>query len=78
MTAVNHTINLSIINEVKSNGRLLSDVAKQYGVSTKAVYQLVRQSEQPSTSRTLTLRSEIEQLRSRIQELTLELSHITQ
>lgn len=77
MTVINQNRNLNIIHEVKNNGRLLSDVAKQYGLSTKVVYQLVRQSEQQPTSRTIVLKSEITQLRNRIRQLTQELTLIT-
>ncbi len=78
MTVINHSRNLSIIHEVKNNGRLLSDVARQYGLSTKVVYQLVRQSEQQPASRTIVLKSEIAQLRNKIRQLTQELTLITQ
>ena len=77
MNTIKPELSLSIIDEVKNNGRLLSDVAKQYGLSTKVVYQLVRQSEQPK-NRGKRLKLEIEQLRSRISKLTGELSRIAQ
>ena len=75
MTTIKHELNLSVIDEVKNNGRLLSDVARQYGLSTKTVYQLVRQSEQPE-SRSKIIKLEIEQLRSRISKLSEELCRI--
>lgn len=78
MTVINHNLNLSIIHEVKNNGRLLSDVARQYGLSTKVVYQLVRQNEQQPTNRSMVLKSEIAQLRIKIKQLTQELTLITQ
>ncbi|MEZ9197584.1 transposase [Shewanella sp. 10N.286.54.B9] len=78
MTEIKNQLNLNIIHEVKNNGRLLSDVAKQYGLSTKVVYQLVRQSEQQPASRTIVLKSEITQLRNKIRRLTQELTLMTQ
>ncbi len=78
MTEIKNQLNLNIIHEVKNNGRLLSDVARQYGLSTKVVYQLVRQSEQQPASRTIVLKSEIAQLRNKIRQLTQELTLITQ
>lgn len=78
MTEIKNQLNLNIIHEVKNNGRLLSDVARQYGLSTKVVYQLVRQSEQQPASRTIVLKSEIAQLRNKIRQLTQELTLMTQ
>ncbi|ACJ27487.1 Conserved hypothetical protein [Shewanella piezotolerans WP3] len=75
MTPIKHELSLRIIDEVKNNRRLLSDVARQYGLPTKAVYQLVSRSEQPE-SRFKILKLEIEQLRNRISKLSNEVCRI--
>ncbi|WP_281212507.1 transposase [Shewanella insulae] len=64
-----------IVAEVKSNNCLLSDVAKQFGVSTKTVYQLVRQSEQQG-GRVGVLRAEIDRLTMQLNQLMRELKLI--
>ncbi|MCG9713918.1 transposase [Shewanella insulae] len=64
-----------IVAEVKSNNCLLSDVAKQFGVSTKTVYQLVRQSEQQG-GRVGVLRAEIDRLTLQLNQLMRELKLI--
>ena len=61
-----------IVEEVKRNDALLSEVAKKFGVSTKTVYQLVRQSEQQG-SRASTLRTEIDKLTMQLNYLMREL-----
>ncbi|AQS40319.1 hypothetical protein Sps_05250 [Shewanella psychrophila] len=61
-----------IVNRVKTSDSLLSDVAKEFGVSTKTVYLLVRQSEQRG-GRTNTLKSEINKLTQKLKQLILEL-----
>ncbi|GIU41177.1 transposase [Shewanella sairae] len=62
-------INLSVINEVKNNGRLLSDVAKDYGLSTKKVYQIVHESEQGSQRTRLPIMQQTKLLGLRIKQL---------
>ncbi|KIO36771.1 DNA-binding protein [Shewanella sp. cp20] len=64
-----------IVTEVKSNNCLLSEVAKQFGVSTKTVYQLVRQSEQQG-GRVGVLRAEIDRLTLQLNQLMRELKLI--
>ncbi|ABO25033.1 hypothetical protein SHLO109777_07690 [Shewanella loihica] len=64
-----------IVAEVKGNNCLLSDVAKQFGVSTKTVYQLVRQSEQQG-GRVGVLRAEIDRLTMQLNQLMRELKLI--
>ncbi|MDX1279601.1 transposase [Shewanella colwelliana] len=64
-----------IVEEVKRNDALLSEVAKKFGVSTKTVYQLVRQSEQQG-SRASTLRAEIDKLTMQLNYLMRELKLI--
>ena len=61
-----------IVEEVKRNDALLSEVAKKFGVSTKTVYQLVRQSEQQG-GRASTLRTEIDKLTMQLNYLMREL-----
>ena len=39
-----------VIKEVKDNNRLISDVAKQYNVSAKTIYQWVKKRKQPLKS----------------------------
>lgn len=67
MEAMN--LNLKVINEVKNNGRLLSDVAKDYGLSTKTVYQIVQESEQRSNRSSLPILKQTKQLSLRIKQL---------
>ncbi|GIU23296.1 hypothetical protein TUM4433_05470 [Shewanella schlegeliana] len=67
MDAIN--LNLKVINEVKNNGRLLSDVAKDYGLSTKTVYQIVHESEQRTSKGSLPILKQTKQLSLRIKQL---------
>ncbi|MCL1146592.1 transposase [Shewanella sp. 10N.261.52.F9] len=67
MDAIN--LNLNVINEVKNKGRLLSDVAKDYGLSTKKVYQIVHESEQKSTRGSLPIMQQTKLLAVRIKQL---------
>ena len=64
-----------IVAEVKINNCLLSEVAKQFGVSTKTVYQLVRQSELQG-GRVGVLRAEIDKLTLQLNQLMRELKLI--
>ncbi|QSX29549.1 MULTISPECIES: transposase [Shewanella] len=66
-------LKLLLIAEVKARGRLLSDVAKEYGISSKTLYQWVRQSEQQPWQREQALHSEIALLQRRIRALSQEL-----
>ena len=77
MDIADHNLRLEVITEVKRNGRLLSEVARQYNVSAKAVYQWVRESEQQPQQRECALMSEIAQLQRRIKQLSHELMAIT-
>ncbi|QYK00888.1 hypothetical protein [Shewanella psychrotolerans] len=61
-----------IVEEVKTNNCLLSDVAKKFGVSNKMVYQLVRQSEQQG-SRANSLKAEIDKVTQHLNLLMREL-----
>lgn len=61
-----------IVEEVKTNNCLLSDVAKKFGVSNKMVYQLVRQSEQQG-SRVNSLKAEIDKVTQQLNLLMREL-----
>ncbi|MEL4251151.1 transposase [Shewanella xiamenensis] len=76
MGIVNHNLKPDVIFEVKVKGRLLSDVARQYGLSAKAVYQWVRESEQQPQQRECALIIEIAQLQKRIKQLNSELRTI--
>ncbi|MFV0596381.1 transposase [Shewanella sp.] len=76
MGIANHSIKHDVIFEVKAKGRLLSDVARQYGISAKAVYQWVRESEQQPQQRECALMTEIAQLQKRIKQLNSELRTI--
>lgn len=67
MEAMN--LNLKVINEVKNKGRLLSDVAKDYGLSTKAVYQIVNESESQSNKSSLPIIQQTKLLGLRIKQL---------
>ncbi|QYJ85669.1 hypothetical protein K0I73_16010 [Shewanella mesophila] len=61
-----------IVEEVRTNNYLLSDVAKKFGVSNKMVYQLVRQSEQQG-SRANSLKAEIDKVTQQLNLLMREL-----
>ena len=67
MEAMN--LNLKVINEVKNKGRLLSDVAKDYGLSTKMVYQIVNESEPQSIKSSLPIIQQTKLLGLRIKQL---------
>lgn len=77
MDIADNSLRLEVIAEVKTNGRLLSDVARQYNISAKAVYQWVRESEQQPQQRESALMTEIAQLQRRIKQLSNELMAIT-
>ncbi|ABZ78253.1 transposase IS3/IS911 family protein [Shewanella halifaxensis HAW-EB4] len=62
-------LNLKVINEVKNNGRLLSDVAKDYGLSTKTVYQIINENERGSKTSSLPIMQQTKQLALRIKQL---------
>lgn len=76
MGIANHSLKPDVIFEAKVKGRLLSDVARQYGLSAKSVYQWVRESEQQPSQRECALMSEIAQLQKRIKQLNHELRTI--
>lgn len=65
-----------VINEVKNNQRLLSDVAKQYGVSAKIVYQWVRSNQVRQTESKGAIVSEIAYLQQKIAQLNQQLHAI--
>ncbi|MBB1316227.1 transposase [Shewanella sp. SR43-4] len=65
-----------VINEVKNNQRLLSDVAKQYGVSAKTVYQWVRSNQVRQTESKGAIVSEIAYLQQKIAQLNQQLHAI--
>ncbi|WP_351018698.1 transposase [Shewanella sp. AC91-MNA-CIBAN-0169] len=62
-----------VINEVKNHNRLLSDVAKQYGVSAKTVYQWVRNNDSRQTESKGAIVSEIAYLQQKIAQLSQQL-----
>ncbi|MCL1139439.1 hypothetical protein [Shewanella pneumatophori] len=62
-------MNLNVINEVKIKGRLLSDVAKDYGLTTKKVYQIVHQNEQKSNPKLFPIVQQTKSLGLRIKQL---------
>ncbi|MBB1360577.1 MULTISPECIES: transposase [unclassified Shewanella] len=62
-----------VINEVKNHNRLLSDVAKQYGVSAKTVYQWVRSNDSRQTESKGAIVSEIAYLQQKIAQLSQQL-----
>lgn len=76
MGIAENSLKLHVITEVKVQGRLLSDVARQYGLSAKAVYQWVRESDLQPQQREYALMSEIAQLQKRIKQLNHELRTI--
>ncbi|MCL1090704.1 transposase [Shewanella profunda] len=76
MGIADNNLKLDVITEVKVKGRLLSDVARQYGISAKAVYQWVRESDLQPQQREYALISEIAQLQKRIKQLNNELRTI--
>lgn len=76
MEIIDNSLKLNVISEVKVKGRLLSDVARQYGISAKAVYQWVRESDLQPQQRESALMGEIAQLQKRIKQLNNELRTI--
>ena len=62
-----------VINEVKVHNRLLSDVAKQYGVSAKTVYKWVKYSENHKAENRGAIMSEIALLQQKITQLSQQL-----
>ncbi|MGI2175514.1 transposase [Shewanella ulleungensis] len=62
-----------VISEVKVHNRLLSDVAKQYGVSSKTVYKWVKHSESHKTEKRGAIVSEIALLQQKITQLSQQL-----
>lgn len=76
MGIAENSLKLHVITEVKVQGRLLSDVARQYGLSAKAVYQWVRESDLQPQQRECALMSEIAQLQKKIKQLNQELHTI--
>ncbi|PIW58720.1 transposase [Shewanella sp. CG12_big_fil_rev_8_21_14_0_65_47_15] len=76
MGIIDNSLKLNVISEVKVKGRLLSDVARQYGISAKAVYQWVRESDQQPQQRECALMGEIAQLQKKIKQLNNELRTI--
>ena len=62
-----------VIGEVKNHNRLLSDVAKQYGISAKMVYQWVRNSHPRQTEDRGAIMSEIAHLQQKITLLNQQL-----
>ncbi|MDX6015601.1 MAG: transposase [Shewanella indica] len=64
------------IKEVTQNGRLMFDVARQHGISTKQVYQWLAQNETAGRPRQSRLMGEMQQLQQRIRQLSQEFSLI--
>ncbi|GGZ37963.1 MULTISPECIES: transposase [Shewanella] len=64
------------IKEVTQNGRLMFDVARQHGISTKLVYQWLAQDEAAGRPRQSRLMGELQQLQQRIRQLSQEFSLI--
>ncbi|MDD8059981.1 MULTISPECIES: transposase [Shewanella] len=62
-----------VINEVKVHNRLLSDVAKQYGISAKTVYKWVKQSDTRKSETRGEIVSEIAHLQQKITQLSQQL-----
>lgn len=77
MGIIDNSLKHNVISEVKVKGRLLSDVARQYGISAKAVYQWVRESDQQPRQRECALMGEIAQLQKKIKQLNNELRTIS-
>ncbi|NMH65249.1 transposase [Shewanella salipaludis] len=74
MGSTENNIRLKVIAAVKADGRLLSDVARQYGLSSKTVYLWVRESEQAPKQREAALLTEIAHLQQKIRLLNNELN----
>lgn len=68
-----------IVEEVKQQNCLLSEVAKRHGISTKLVYQLVRQNDQQNNNGQVShLKFEISQAKNNLKHLVNELTHLQQ
>ena len=64
---------MQVVEQVKTHNRLLSDVAKQYGVSSKIVYQWVRKHDVGQPDRKVEIVSEIAHLQQKITQLSQQL-----
>ncbi|MGX9463576.1 transposase [Shewanella sp. A14] len=62
-----------VVNEVKNHNRLLSEVAKQYGVPAKTVYQWVRSNDELQTEDKSAIVSKIAYLQQKIARLNQQL-----
>jgi transposase-like protein len=63
-----------MIKQVKLHKRLLSDVAKEYGVSSKTLYLLLRNSDrQPTDTHKTAIVAQIAQLKQQINQLNQQL-----
>ncbi|WP_282110171.1 transposase [Shewanella algicola] len=62
-----------VISEVKEHNRLLSDVAKQYGISAKTLYKWVKHSDTHKNETRSEIVSEIAHLQQKITQLNQQL-----
>jgi transposase len=70
MNITEKSLKLRVITEVRSHGRLLSEVARQYGLSSKTVYRWLRESEHVHASKhQAAIRAEIARLQRQLQKL---------
>lgn len=58
-----------VVNQVKNHNRLLSEVAKNYGISSRTVYQWVKSSTEPSELKKNEITNQIASLQLQINSL---------
>jgi transposase-like protein len=79
MTAINRTytteLKQQVIMEVQQQNRLISDVAKQYSVSAKTIYQWVRKKDQrlSATMNKSAITAELANLQRKLSQLNQQL-----
>ncbi|MCL1143754.1 transposase [Shewanella gaetbuli] len=78
--SINNRYSDSLINEVvsqvKSKRRLLSEVAKEYGIASRTVYQWVKVTEEPTQQKKVQIADQIAALQLQIQDLNKQLQMI--
>lgn len=65
-----------VVNQVTHHNRLLSEVAKEYGVSSRVVYQWVKLTAEPAELKKNLLTEQIASLQRQIQSLNKQLQMI--
>lgn len=74
-TLINQVVN-QVVNQVTNHNRLLSEVAKEYGVSSRVVYQWVKLTAEPVEVKKDLITEQIASLQRQIQNLNKQLQMI--